>query len=111
MGVILVEENRLYKLEDVVKPILEINPIARRDDFELVLRVYEKLLGYSDYVDSMSFRELMHNHIVLDLPPFESITRVRRKLQQMYPELRSEEDNQMIRTNETATYIEYALDI
>lgn len=104
-------ENRIHKLEDVVKPILEVNPIARGDDFELVLRVYEKLLSYSDYLDDMSFRELMHNHIALELPPFESITRCRRKLQQMYPELRPDEEIQIIRTNETETYIEYALDI
>ena len=104
-------ENRIHKLEDVVKPILESNVLSRGDDFELVLRVYEKLLEYSDYLDDMSFRELMHNHISLDLPPFESITRCRRKLQQMYPELRPDEEIQIIRTNETATYIEYALDI
>ena len=104
-------ENKIHKLEEYVKPVLETNVVSRGDDFELVLRVYEKLLGYSDYIDTMSFRELMHNHIALDLPPFESITRCRRKLQQMYPELRPDEEIQMIRTNETATYIEYALDI
>lgn len=104
-------ENKIHKLEDVVRPILETNIVSRGDDFELVLRVYESLLGYSDYIDEMSFRELMHNHIALDLPPFESITRCRRKLQQEYPELRPSEDIQLIRANETATYIEYALDI
>lgn len=104
-------ENKIHKLEEIVKPILENDLTARDDDFELVLKVFEKHLSYSDYADTMSFRELMNNHIVLDLPPFESITRCRRKLQQMYPELKSSQDVQIIRTNETATYIEYALDI
>jgi len=104
-------ENKIHKLEDTVKPILETNKLSRDDDFELVLRVYENLLSYSDYIDTMSFRELMNNHVALDLPPFESITRCRRKLQQMYPELKPSEDINIIRTNETATYIEYALDI
>ena len=104
-------ENKIHKLEDTVKPILETNVLSRGDDFELILRVYEKLLDYSNYIDEMSFRELLNNHIVLDLPPFESITRCRRKLQQIYPELRPDEEIQMIKANETATYIEYALDI
>ena len=104
-------ENRIHKLEDTIKPILETNVLARDDDFELVLRTYEKLLDYSAYVGTMSFRTLMENHIELGLPPFESITRCRRKLQQMYPELRPSDTVGIIRTNETATYIEYALDI
>lgn len=104
-------ENRLQKLEDTVKVVLESNMSAREDDFILVLSVYEKLLSYSDYVDTMSFRELLTNHVALDLPPFESVTRCRRKLQQEYPDLKSTIGTQMIRTNETATYIEYALDI
>ena len=104
-------ENRIHKLEEYVRPVLETKPATRDDDFMLILEVYRKFLGYSDYVSEMSFEEMLSNHIALDLPPFESITRCRRKLQVMYPELQSSEDVALIRTNETATYIEYALDI
>ena len=111
MGVILMLENRLHKLEDYVKPVLENFPTTRNDDFELITKVYDKWLGYSNYTKTMSFKELLSNHIALDLPPFESITRCRRKLQMMYPHLRPTDDTGMIRANETATYIEYALDL
>lgn len=104
-------ETKLQKLEDVILPILETNASSRNDNFELVLRVYEKVLDYGDYLDTMSFRELVTNHNSLDLPSFESITRVRRKLQQMYPELKPNKEMQIIRTNATADYIEYAFDI
>lgn len=110
MGVISVIENRLYKLEDVIKPLLEDYPETREDDFELVMRVYEDWLSYSDYIN-MSFKDLMINHRALNLPPFASITRCRRKLQTLYPELSSSEGIRTARINDTATYIEYALDI
>lgn len=110
MGAVSVMDNRLYKLEDIVKNILEVRPITRDDDFELVSSVYEDWLGYGNYTN-MSFKDLMENHIALALPPFASITRCRRKLQMDHPELRPSKEVAMIKTNETATYIEYALDI
>ena len=104
-------ENRIHKLEEYVKPVLDTNVSARCDDFILILEVYKKFLGKTTYLEDMTFADLMENHIVLNLPPFESITRCRRKLQELYPELQADDKVALIRTNETATYIEYALDI
>ena len=108
-GYIKVIENRIHKLEEIVKPILDRYADSRVDDFILVMRVYDSMLD-GNYLGNISFRNAMMNHIFLGLPPFESITRCRRKLQQMYPELRND-DIAEIRTNEKGTYIEYALDI
>lgn len=104
-------ENKLRTLEEVIKPILETQPKTRGDNFELVLRVYEEHLSYSNYMTTMSFRELLENHNNLGLPSFESITRVRRKLQRDFPELQPDKETQMVRMKETETYIEYAFDI
>lgn len=100
-------ENKIHKLEDVVKPILENNAEARGDDFKLILEVYWDM----GIPANMGFNWLMLNHSKYGLPSFESITRCRRKLQAMYPELKPIEEVEELRIQETATYIEYALDI
>lgn len=108
MGVVSVIENRLHKLEDVVKPILESCPETRGDDFLLVYNVYMRL---NPSLNNKKFRDIIFNHKSLGLPPFESITRVRRKLQLINKELRPCEEIDTARINDTSTYIEYALDI
>lgn len=105
-------ENKLYKVEDLVMESLQQYPETRTDDFLLILRVYalsNKAVKHSCYNET--FAAVLLNHKELNLISFESITRCRRKLQVMYPELQAPKEIQIFRTNETATYIEYALDI
>lgn len=101
-------ENKLQKLEDVVKGVMVDKPYTRNDDFRLIAEVYYAILG--NRAKKQFFYELLHSHDSTT-PPFESITRCRRKLQAMYPELAADTDVRIKRVNETATYIEYALDI
>lgn len=97
----------LYKLEDVVKYVLTNFEETRSDDFKLIYAVYREL----DFVHTTRelFYEIMMNHKEYGLPPFESITRARRKIQKNNPELANKKV-QEARYNETVEYIDYAID-
>lgn len=97
------KKEKLYKLEEVVKEILEDEELARRDDCYLILRVVEKMYPT---LSCQTFKEVMIKGKSKGLS-FESITRARRKVQNKYPELNDEEivENRM---NETQEYIEYS---
>lgn len=99
--------NKLYKLETIVRKVLEEYPDTRCDDFILIFRVYKEIN------EAAVLRELfcytMLNHKEYRLPAFESITRARRKIQKLYPEL-VDKKTEEIRINETAEYINYAID-
>lgn len=76
--------NKIRILEKIVKEILEEDELAREDDCFLILQVIRKL--YPNDV-AKSFEEVMENGKSKGIS-FESITRVRRKVQEKYPELR-----------------------
>lgn len=97
------KKERLYKLEEVVKEILEDEELARRDDCYLILRVVEKM--YPTLV-SQTFKEVMVKGKSKGLS-FESITRARRKVQNKYPELNHTETVES-RMNEMEEYVKYS---
>lgn len=97
------KKEKLYKLEEVVKNILEDEELARRDDCYLILRVVEKI--YPTLV-SETFKEVMVKGKSKGLS-FESITRARRKVQKDNPELCDEETVES-RINEMQEYVEYS---
>lgn len=99
--------SRLYKIEDVVKKVLTEIPETRDDDFKLIAEVYFKM---NFNIMNTSFALMMLGHKEFGLPPFESITRARRKLQATYEELKASEEVQDARLNETSEYINYAID-
>lgn len=74
--------SRVRDIEPKVETILKYNPIARKDDFILVLEVYRY------YIPScLTLNEALTRHKEIGLPSFESITRARRKLQSKDPSL------------------------
>lgn len=99
--------SKLKKLETVVKHVLEEFEETRSDDFKLIYSVYREL----DFAHTTRelFYEIMMNHDLYKLPPFESITRCRRKIQKDFPELANEKAKEA-RLNETSEYINYAID-
>lgn len=99
--------NKLYKIEDTVKNVLTEIPSTRDDDFKLIAEVYYEL-GFD--INTTSFGLMMLGHKEFGLPPFESITRARRKLQATYEELRSSKEVAEARLNKTSDYIDYAID-
>lgn len=96
--------NSLYRLEDMVREILERNERARDDDRELTLRVHMNYYGINPYAP---YCEVMWNDRI---PSQESIGRCRRKIQETDFALRGSKRKEAIRMDEQEAYINYALD-
>lgn len=95
---------KLKKLEEIVLPILERDEEARNDDFHLYSEVVAAT--HPEFLN-VTFLDALRCHKVLGLPNYESVTRVRRKLQEKHPELESERAKKH-RKKEEAEYREYA---
>lgn len=79
------------KIVDKVEAVLRKYPKLRDDDTLL----YAAMCWYSNHdVWEMTFGHVMQNHKDLKLPSYESVTRARRKLQEMYPDLRGKRYNE-----------------
>ena len=98
--------NKLKNLEKIVKPILEDIPITRNDDFLLYAEVIEKS---NVRLLALPTRAFLLGHKEFNVPSYESVTRVRRKIQAEHPELESER-TKIRRAKEQANYIQYATD-
>ena len=96
----------LYKTEEVVENVLRQHKDSRNDDFVLVYRVYQAI--NENAVVRESFHHVMLNHNEYKLPAFTGITRARRKLQKMYPELAATKEIKEARINKTSEYINYS---
>lgn len=97
--------NKLKRVENAVKQVLEEVEAARSDDFLLVAEVYYRLVPECT---NMPFSTVMLGHKELKLPVQASITRTRRRLQEKYEDLKPSEDKQIARIEESARYIEYS---
>lgn len=98
--------NSLYTTEDIVKKALTLFEDARSDDFILIYRTYQ--LINENAVIREPFYHVMLLHKEYGLPPFETITRCRRKVQKEHPELANKKTQEK-RLNKTAEYIDYAI--
>ena len=95
----------LYKVEDLVKEILEKYKECRDDDYCLTYRVIEKLAPEDLY---KPYREIL-------LKPnreisFKTIERARRKVQSKYPELQASKKVQEARLEYENAYTEYGIE-
>ncbi len=97
---------KIKLLESTVKDILTKDPSARSDDFILVTSVYQKLGKIND---TQTFYCVMLGHKQLGLPSFESITRVRRKVQEKHSELRANKQIQNRREEQEQMFFEYGI--
>ena len=70
-------------VKDAVRTALTTNPETRNDDFKLI----NEVLNYYIDITDTTIDELSRNHV--DVPSLETITRWRRKLQLVHPELRA----------------------
>lgn len=98
--------SKCSKVEPVVKRILEQKPYTRDDDFILVYEVFKEFLPN---IDDLNFKDVMINHKDYGIPYFESVRRVRPKLQNKYPELASSKEVQNARAQEEYDYRSYAI--
>lgn len=94
--------SKIYMCEVLVEEALISNPATRGDNFILYIEVLKK------FVDTkMSLEAVFLNHKSLGIPSLETITRCRRKLQELNPTLRDQEADK-IRANEKDDFIEYS---
>ena len=78
---------KLKKLEVIVEEILRNDELSRKDDCYLILQVVRRLYPYDV---GEKFETVLFNAKNKGIS-FESITRIRRKLQEKNPELKDEE--------------------
>ena len=84
-----------------VEKIMREHPEARDDDFKL----YGWACKESDArVMTLSFSQVLWNSAKLNIPAYESVTRARRKLQELHPELRGKKYQE--RQKRQSEYIE-----
>lgn len=95
---------KLIKVEKIVEKILEENIETRKDDFKLILEVFNKINENTKYI---KFSYVLQNHKAMGLPSFESITRARRKIQERRQDL-VDNKTAVKREEEIEEYEEYS---
>ena len=100
------KDNEVRKTGELVKAMMEQDPKTREDDFYLygqVLKVY----GFSTRCHLATiFRSIRQKKV----PPFETVSRARRRTQELYPELRAPESVSDARTEIAAKYVDFIQD-
>lgn len=96
---------KIKKVQDTVYEILSEDEETRKDDYVLILRVFERYIS-----PNTQLRTVCQKHKQLGLPSIHTIVRVRRKLQVEHPELMDEETKK-IRSAEEEEYKQYALEV
>lgn len=102
---------RLINVTNLVKTFLETMPETRDDDYLLWLKVIEKVAEINnlpDFSKTMTFGSFLATMKYTKLPPYHSVSRARRKMQEKYPELRGTEETQEARSELEEDYREYA---
>lgn len=93
----------------LVKEILITNPSSRNSDNLLFYLVCKKILAdHGKNIDEMGFTKLFLSLKEYGLPQFETVGRIRRKLQQTFPDLRCSLEVAINRGMNTDAFIEYA---
>ena len=78
---------KLFSVADDVKLFLTKYPSLRDDDEKLMANIWNSHIGNLEDVDAKEILHMLANH---ELPSYESISRCRRKLQELYPDLRGD---------------------
>lgn len=95
----------LKTIEKKVRAILIKNEDARNDDMVLYLALCNLCLKDAG---AMPLAEIMTQHKYLGLPSFESVSRIRRKLQAGHPELAGSHPVRKLRATGEKAYRKYA---
>ena len=82
------DKDKIKKVEDRVKDMLESHPPTRDDDMKLYASIISRFYGH--YLAEMTAKELLTSIYHSKVPHFTSILRRRQLLQQKNPELRGE---------------------
>ena len=103
--------NNLTNASALVKDILTENPAARDSDNLLFYLVCKKILAdHGKNIDTIGFGNLFLSLHKYGLPQFETVGRVRRKLQQTFPELHCSPAVAMTRASNKDAFTDYGKD-
>jgi hypothetical protein len=93
-------------LQNRVEMLLRAKPIDRNSDFALILDYIDT---YCIDTDEITLKEALNHAKDFNVPSFESITRARRKVQELYPELMSDKQVERARQDLQKTFrLDYA---
>jgi len=102
----------LFKVEEEVKKILEIDEQARADDMHLyACYAWEMLERAGEKVGSGWLEKVFSNEryrYLFGIAPYESVSRARRKLQEVNEDLRPSEETIRARKEKIKEYKQYA---
>lgn len=96
---------RLNTMSEKVKEILT-NKLTARDNDNVLFAYYLNSLGVS--VRKTSYWEVSQRIVSGELPSLESVGRVRRKVQELHPELGGSAEKRKIRYKATEDYKDFA---
>ena len=102
--------SKLRTVEQIVRPILQKNPDARNDDMILYLMVCKDCVEEKRKQSPISLDEVMLDYRALNIPCFESVRRVRQKIQAADPMLGCSPSVRRARNISQKKYRRYALD-
>ena len=78
---------KLFSVIDEVEKFLTKYPLLRDNDERLMANIWSSHIGNLEDIDGKEILHMLANH---KLPSYESISRCRRKIQEIKPELRGE---------------------
>lgn len=102
---------RIINATEITINILRTNPETRNDDCLLWLKVIEKVAELNDMADfsrSLTLASFLSTTKYTKFPPYHTVSRIRRKAQEKYPELRATEETQAARAELEEEYREFA---
>ena len=91
----------LITLSETVEKLLRENDMYKNSDEKLWCRVIMDVVGGTGILKAMSAYELLVKYSKEELPSYDSVSRVRRKLQNENKELRGEKYNARLKNVET----------
>ena len=101
----------IRNLTVIVRSILYSEPQTRDDDYLLWLRAIRIVAaekGFTGFEKAVSVESFLSNVKGMPLPKYETVSRARRKLQALYPELRGTERTQKARAKREKEFREFA---
>lgn len=96
---------KIENVEKLVKKALQRNKDTRSNDHKLYIEVAYII---NPALANVNFKMNFENAKEVGLPPFESVSRARRKLQEKYPELRPEKITQYVRNLKQIEFEDYS---
>ncbi len=101
--------SRLRTVEQIVRPILANSQEARSDDMILYLMVCKDCILHEHGMGKIYLEDIMRYHREMNIPCFESVRRVRQKIQAADPELGCSPAVRRARHKAQKEYKDYAL--